>query len=107
MMLTSISNQQSTIGKFTSGIDPVQHSRIRYRFPQVVDSANPGDDALDSHAETAVGDAAETPQIEVPLEGFLRKPMLLGPNRARILRERPARIKRKPRRSAQKQQRGQ
>src|SRR6476660_6733922 len=39
--------------------------------------ADPRDDALDAHAEAAVRDAAVPAQIEVPLERFLRKLVLL------------------------------
>ena len=60
-----------------TGIHPVQHPRIRNRFAQVVEAADPGHDALDAHAEAGVRDAAEAAQVEVPLERFVRQLVLL------------------------------
>ena len=40
------------------------------RFSHVVEATDPGDGALDAHAKSAVGDAAEAAQVQVPLEGF-------------------------------------
>jgi membrane associated rhomboid family serine protease len=42
----------------------------------VVEAADPGDRALDAHAEAAVRDAAVAAQVQVPLEGFLGQLML-------------------------------
>src|ERR1700691_6036307 len=53
-----------------SRIYPVQRPRKRNRLAHVVQAADPGDYALDAHAETGVGNAAISPQIEIPLEGF-------------------------------------
>jgi hypothetical protein len=46
-------------------------------FTNVVQAADPGYGALDAHAEAAVGNAAVTPEVQVPLEGFLGKLVLL------------------------------
>src|SRR5688572_11778036 len=54
-----------------SWMDSVDHPRVRNRFAQVVQAADPGDHALDAHAKAAVGHAAEATQIEIPLKGFL------------------------------------
>src|SRR5262245_36858245 len=64
---------------FMSGIDPVEHPRIGDRLAQVLEPTDPADDALDAHAEAAVRDAAVAPEIEVPLEGFLRQLVLVDP----------------------------
>ena len=42
----------------------------------MLESAHPGDDALDAHAEAAVGHGAVATQIEIPLEGLLRQLVL-------------------------------
>jgi hypothetical protein len=39
----------------------------------VFEAANPADDPFDAHAEAAVRHRSEAPQIEIPLEGFLRQ----------------------------------
>src|SRR4026209_3016762 len=49
----------------SSGIHPVDHPWIRNGFAQMIDAANPRDDALDPHAETAVRDAAEAAEVEI------------------------------------------
>src|SRR5687767_11628405 len=61
----------------TSRINAIQHPRIGNGFAQVIQSADPADDALDSHSEPSVGDAAEAPEVEVPLERLLREIVLL------------------------------
>jgi hypothetical protein len=45
----------------------------------VVEAADPGYDSLDAHAEAAVLDGAILAQVEIPLEGSYREPMLLNP----------------------------
>ena len=42
----------------------------------MVEAADPGDGALDAHAEAGVGDAAVAAQVEVPLEGGEREVVL-------------------------------
>ncbi len=39
----------------------------------MLEAADPGDAALDAHAETAVGDATVAAEVEVPLEGGERE----------------------------------
>ena len=43
----------------------------------MIDAADPRDDALDAHAEAAMGNAAVAAEIEVPLECLLRQIVLL------------------------------
>src|SRR5512146_323686 len=50
-------------------IQPVQHAREGNGFAHVFQAANPGDHALDAHAESGVGHAAVLAQVEIPLEG--------------------------------------
>src|SRR5579862_4234345 len=52
-------------------IQPVQHSWKRNRFAHVLEPADPCDRPLDPHPEAAVRNAAELPQVEIPLERFL------------------------------------
>ena len=54
-------------------VQPVQHARERNRLPHVLQPADPGHGAFDSHAETAVGHAAEFAQVKVPLESLFGK----------------------------------
>ena len=58
-------------------VDPVEHARIRNRLAQVLEATDPGDHALDAHAEAAMRHGAEAAQVEVPLEGFLRQLVFL------------------------------
>src|SRR5207244_4056747 len=58
-------------------IQPVEHTWIRNRFADVFELADPGDDALDAHAETAVRNGAVPAEVEVPLERLLRQVVLL------------------------------
>src|SRR5439155_4516245 len=51
-----------------SRINPIQHSRIRNRFSEMRDPADPGHAAFDAHAEAGVGEGAIFADIEVPLE---------------------------------------
>src|ERR1035437_7579539 len=46
-------------------------------FADGVQAADPGDDALDAHAEAAGGDRAVAAQVEVPLEGFFGQLVLI------------------------------
>src|SRR5436309_2475435 len=50
----------------------------------MLEAADPADEALDAHAEAAVGDAAVAAQVEIPLEGFLREVVLLDPRDEQI-----------------------
>src|SRR4029078_1250445 len=69
------------VGRWVVGnclrVHPVEHARVGDRLPQVFESANPADDALDAHAEAAVRDGAVAAQVEIPLEGFVRRVVLL------------------------------
>src|SRR5688572_9898993 len=49
------------------GACPVHDARERRRVPDVVQLADPHDDALDAEAEAGVGHAAVAAQVEVPL----------------------------------------
>src|SRR5215207_9213498 len=51
-----------------SGIDLVEHPRVRDRLAEVRQAGHPGHEALDSHAEAAVRKGAVLPHVEVPLE---------------------------------------
>src|SRR3989344_5781476 len=42
----------------------------------MLQSADPGDGALNANAEAGVRNAAVTPEIEIPLKGLARKPVL-------------------------------
>ena len=56
-----------------------ESSRARAR------AADPGDDALDAHAEAAVRHGAVAAQVEVPLERLLRQVVLLDPLQQQIV----------------------
>src|SRR6185436_6884409 len=65
------------VGARPSRIQPIQHPRIRNRLAHVFELADPRHDALDAHAEAAMRHGAVAPQIQVPLERFLRQVVLL------------------------------
>src|SRR5208282_4695694 len=52
----------------TLRIQPMQHAREGNRLAHVLQSADPGDRALDAHAEAGVRNAAVFAEIEIPLE---------------------------------------
>src|SRR6478672_9169605 len=54
----------------------VEHTRIRYGLSQVRDTAYPGNQTLDAHAEARVGNGTVLAQLNVPLEGFPREVVL-------------------------------
>src|SRR5258708_3974788 len=54
-------------------INAIQHPRKRDRLPQMLQAADPRDDALDTHAEAGMRHAAVLAQIQVPLERFSGK----------------------------------
>ena len=54
----------------------MEHAGVGNRFPQMFHASQPGDHALDSHAEAAVGDGAVLADLQVPLEGFLGQMVL-------------------------------
>src|SRR5207247_5450685 len=66
-------------------IQSVQHPRIRNRFPYVLQPADPADDTLDAHAETAVRHRAVFAEIEVPLERLARQLVLVDPLQQQIV----------------------
>src|SRR5690349_7622242 len=68
-----------------SWVDTVEQPRVRNGFSQMIEAADPRDDAFDPHAEAGVRDAAEPPEIEVPLERFLRKLVLLDPLKQQVV----------------------
>jgi len=51
----------------------------------MLETTNPCDDSLNSHAEAAVRHTAILPQIEIPLEGFLRQVVLADPLHQQII----------------------
>ena len=53
-------------------IYPVNHAREGDDLADVLGAANPGDGALQAHAEAGVGDAAVAAEVEIPLEGLFR-----------------------------------
>ena len=55
----------------------IQHARKCDGFADMLQSAHPGYEALHSHAEAGVGDAAVAAQIEIPVERFFRQMMLV------------------------------
>ena len=57
--------------RHASRIHAVEHAREGDDLADVLGAANPGDGALQAHAEAGVGDAAVTAQVEIPLETFL------------------------------------
>src|SRR5262249_18362078 len=58
------------------GPEALQHARERDRLAQVVEPADPCDEAFDPHAEAGVRHRAVAAEVEVPLEGFARQLML-------------------------------
>src|SRR5678815_18914 len=61
----------------SSRFESIQHSRKGNGFANVLQAANPGHCPLNAHAEAGVGHGAVFPQIEIPLERFARKLMLV------------------------------
>ncbi len=50
----------------------------------MLEFADPGDHALDAHAEAAVRHGAVAAEIEIPLERFLRQIVLLDPRQQEL-----------------------
>src|SRR6266699_4292728 len=48
----------------------VQHAREGDSLADVFQAAHPGDETLDAHAESGVGNRTEAAEIEIPIEGF-------------------------------------
>src|SRR5690606_41967853 len=64
-----------------SRVKAVQHPREGDRFPDMIQSANPGHRPLQSQSETGMGNGAVPPQVQIPLIGIpgelmFRKPLL-------------------------------
>src|SRR5579859_3612224 len=59
-------------------VEPVQHSRERNCLTNVLEAADPGDGALNAHAEASMRDAAELAQIEIPFESFFGQAVLVN-----------------------------
>src|ERR1700722_8114885 len=55
----------------------MQHARKWNCFADVLEATDPGDGSFDAHAEAGVGDASVLAQIEIPLEGFFGKIVLV------------------------------
>jgi hypothetical protein len=53
-----------------SGVNAVEGAGERDGFTDVVEAADPGNGALDPHAESAVRDAAVAAEVEIPLKSF-------------------------------------
>src|SRR5688572_31044034 len=75
---------RSTLFPYTTLFRSVKHPRKRDRLPQVLDTADPGDDALDAHAEPGVGHGAVFPQIDVPAEGLFRQVVFVDRKSTRL-----------------------
>src|SRR5580693_1093714 len=60
-------------GSSSSRLGPVEHPRIGDGFADVFQSAHPGHEAFDTHAEAGVRHTAVFAQIDVPVESFRRK----------------------------------
>ena len=58
-------------------VDAVEGSCEGDRLAHMIQSSDPGDGALDAHAEAGVGNAAVAAQVEIPLEGFLGQVVVL------------------------------
>ena len=54
-------------------IHAVKHAGKGDDLADVFGAANPGDGALQAHAKARMRHAAVAPQVQVPLEGFLRQ----------------------------------
>src|ERR1035437_6900781 len=67
-------------------IQPMQHAREGNRLANGLQPADPGDGALDSPAETGVGDAAGFAGIEIPLESFFRQIVLVNALQEQVVR---------------------
>src|SRR5215472_6110984 len=74
------------LGGKDSGIESIQHPWKRYGFAHVFKATDPGDSALDAHAESAVGDTAEFAQVQVPLECLFRQTMLMNALEQKLVR---------------------
>ena len=57
-------------------VDAVEGAGEGDGFAYVVEAADPGDGAFDSHAEAGVGDASIAAQVKIPLEGFFGQVVL-------------------------------
>src|SRR3954447_26656082 len=62
-----------------SGPRAIKHPWIRNRLAHVLQTADPGNASLHAHTEARVRNSTELPQIQVPLKGFGREPVLLQP----------------------------
>src|SRR5438128_1793362 len=67
-------------------INLVEHARERDGLAHVLERADPGHSALDAHAEATVRHAAELAQVQIPLEGFFWKPVLVDALAQRFIR---------------------
>src|SRR5256885_15505449 len=60
-----------------SGVEPVERARIGDRLAQVMDAGDPGDEALDPHAEAGVRHRAVLADVEIPAERLQGKALVL------------------------------
>ena len=68
-----------------SRVEPVDLARVGDRLAQVRDAADPGDAALDPHAEAGVRDGAVLADVEVPLERLDREAVLADPREQQVV----------------------
>ena len=57
----------------------VNHTRERNRFPDMVQTADPGDATLYAHSKAGVRNRAIFAQVNIPVEGFLRQVVFCEP----------------------------
>src|SRR6185312_4395874 len=69
----------------TSGIDLVQHPRIRNGLPQVRQAGHPGHEPLDAHAEAAVGERPVFTDVKIPLERLDGEVVLLDAREQQVV----------------------
>src|SRR5215510_10741201 len=64
-------------GGAASRVETVERARVGDRLAQMMDAGDPGDEALDPHAEAGVRDRAVLAHVEIPAERLEREPVLL------------------------------
>jgi hypothetical protein len=71
--------------KSASGVDAVEGAGEGDGFADVVEAADPGDDALNAHTEAAMRDGAVAAEIQIPLEGGDGESVLLDAGEEEIV----------------------
>src|SRR5881398_877087 len=68
-----------------SWVDPVDEPWKRYRVPDMVEPAYPGDEPFEAHPKPRVGHTTVFPQIKIPPVALRIKPLLPHPSHESII----------------------